>query len=204
MRTVWVIGGNSYEATGVMHLLKDCGINVRFFLSGHRFCPGDTLIICLSSTPLLGWWRYLRIILWVACRYDIRIIILCPDDVFWTGAVYGENTLFMNGRYSCFKSSLLLHQVVRNCLLEGALNNVHQDAWLYFLDRASQVLLMSPASEYDSSASKRAYQRRNLMLQRLGFSSLMKLKVFMAGFIREPRSVIYEEGHVFLAERARR
>lgn len=40
-----------------------------------------------------------------------------------------------------------------------------------------------PVRESEDSAIRRAYQKRDLMVQRLGFVSLMRLKVFMAGHL---------------------
>ncbi|HBC8852909.1 TPA: hypothetical protein KE614_003894, partial [Escherichia coli] len=51
------------------------------------------------------------------------------------------------------------------------------------LERAVQALRIHPAGEADCPAARRAYYRREQMVLRLGFTSLMKLKVFMAGFV---------------------
>lgn len=52
--------------------------------------------------------------------------------------------------------------------------------WSVFLEKVSEILLISPSSETDMTRVRRAYSQRSLMLQYLGFPSLLKLKVFMA------------------------
>ncbi len=181
-KSVWVTGCCGYEAAGVIHLLKRGGINARFYRTGYRLGAGDTLIICFSSAPLLGWWRYLKITQWVAYRYDIRLIVLCPDEVYRTSIICSKNTVAVNGERSCFQLFWTLLQAVQ-CCLPGGVNYCREHIKLFFLERASQALLIFPVLESDRLAAQRAYYRRVLMVRRLGFASLMKLKVFMAGFI---------------------
>ncbi|MDQ9272990.1 hypothetical protein KJE05_24070 [Escherichia marmotae] len=183
MEAVWVSGCSSYETTGAIHLLKERGISAGIFRPGNQFRPGDILILCFSSLPLLGWWRYLKIISWVAHRYDIRLIVLCPDEVHRAGIVCGRNTVTVNGERSCIHLSQSLQQAVQRCLSEEILTPYRECVGLSFLERAVQALRIDPAGESDCPAARRAYYRREQMVQRLGFVSLMKLKVFMAGFV---------------------
>jgi hypothetical protein len=69
MEAVWVAGCSSYETTGVIHLLRGDGISAELFRPGERLRTRDTLILCFSNAPLLGWWRYLKITQWVMYRY---------------------------------------------------------------------------------------------------------------------------------------
>ncbi|MDQ9212144.1 hypothetical protein KJE04_05800 [Escherichia marmotae] len=183
MEVVWVAGCSGYETTGVIHLLKGCGVSVRLFRPGERLRAGDTLILCFSSAPLLGWWRYLKITQWVAYRYDIRLIVLCPDEVCRTDVVCGRNTVTVNGERSCIHLSQSLQQAVQRCLSEEILIPYRECVGLSFLERAVQALRIDPAGESDCPAARRAYYRREQMVLRLGFISLLKLKVFMAGFV---------------------
>lgn len=183
MAVVWVAGCCSYETIGVMYLLKGCGISARLFRLGERLQSGDTLILCFSSAPLLGWWRYLKITQWVMDRYDIRLIVLCPDDVYQTGIIHGRNMQTVNGKRGGGHLSWLLQQAVQCCLLDG-IPRYHLDCIkLPFLEKAVQALRILPARESDCQAARRAYYLRDQMVQRLGFASLMKLKVFMSGFV---------------------
>ena len=50
---VWISGGGHYETASFISMPKGCGIIVRDFRAGNRLCSGDTLILCLSSAPLL-------------------------------------------------------------------------------------------------------------------------------------------------------
>ncbi len=183
MEAVWVAGCSSYETTGVIHLLRGGGINVELFRPGERLQAGDTLILCFSSLPLLGWWRYLKITQWVMHRYDIRLIVLCPDEVYRAGIVCGRNTVAVNGERSCIHLSRSLQQLVQRRLPEEILAPYREYIRLFFLERAVQALQIYPAGESDCPAARRAYYRRDRMVQRLGIASLMKLKVFMAGYI---------------------
>lgn len=183
MEAVWVAGCSGYETTGVIHLLKGCGVSVRLFRPGERLRAGDTLILCFSSAPLLGWWRYLKITQWVAYRYDIRLIVLCPDEVCRTDVVCGRNTVTVNGERSCIHLSRSLQQAVQRRLPEEILASYRERIRQPFLERAVQTLRIHPAGESDCPAARRAYYRRYRIVQRLGFISLLKLKVFMAGFV---------------------
>lgn len=118
----------------------------------------------------------------MACRYDIRLIVLCPDEVCRTDVVCGRNIVTVNGERSCIHLSLSLQQTVQRCLPDG-MPESQWDCVKSFLERASQTLRIFPVQESEDSAIRRAYQKRDLMVQRLGFVSLMRLKVFMAGHL---------------------
>lgn len=154
MEAVWVAGCSGYETTGVIHLLKGCGVSVRLFRPGERLRAGDTLILCFSSAPLLGWWRYLKITQWVAYRYDIRLIVLCPDEVCRTDVVCGRNIVTVNGERSCIHLSRSLQQTVQRCLPDGMPESQWDCVKLSFLERASQTLRIFPSG--------------NLKIQRFG------------------------------------
>ncbi|HFF9411250.1 TPA: hypothetical protein ACGFB9_004946, partial [Escherichia coli] len=182
---VWVSGCSCYETTGVITLLNDRGIVARDFHSGSRFCAGDTLILCLSSTPLLGWRRYLKTARWIAGRYDIRLIVLCPEIVYRSGVVCGRNIVVVNGESALFQLVQVLTQTVLNNFQKGDKEDNQKVMWPVFLEKASEILLISPSSETDVTRARKAYRLRNLRVQHLGFSSLLQLKVFMA------------DGHIF-------
>lgn len=183
MEAVWVAGCSSYETTGVIHLLRGYGISAGLFRPGEQLRTRDTLILCFSSALLLGWWRYLKITQWVMHRYDIRLIVLCPDEVYQAGIVCGRNTVAVNGERSCIHLSRSLQQAVQRRLPEEILAPYRECVRGFFLERAVQALRIHPAGESNCPAARRAYYRREQMVLRLGFASLMKLKVFMAGFV---------------------
>lgn len=184
MAVVWVAGRCSYEVTGVIHLLKDCSISAKIFQLGNKLLAGDTLILCFSSAPLLGWWRYLEIIQWIAYRYDIRLIVLCPDVVYRAGIAYSRNTQVVNGKLRCFYLSRSLLQAILCYLSKERPTLNRRCSILSFIERASQVLQIYPSHGAGRLAARRAYYQRDRMVQHLGFISLLKLKIFMAGFVR--------------------
>lgn len=110
---VWIRGCSRYEMTGVMALLNDRGIVAQNFRAGNRLCAGDTLILCLSNAPLLGWCRYLKTVRWVAGRYDIRLIVLCPEVVYRYGVVSGRNIVAVNGECTLFQLIQVLTRTLR-------------------------------------------------------------------------------------------
>lgn len=183
MEAVWVAGCSSYETTGVIHLLREGGISAELFRPGEQLRARDMLILCFSSAPLLGWWRYLKITQWMMHRYDIRLIVLCPAEVHRAGIVCGRNTVAVNGERSCIHLSRSLQQAVRRRLSEERLAPYREYIRQFFLERAVQALQIYPAGESDIPAARRAYYRREQMVQRLGFTSLLKLKIFMTGFV---------------------
>ena len=180
---VWVSGGSCYETTGVMALLNDRGVVVRDFRAGSRLFAGDTLILCRSSAQLLGWYRHLKTVRWVAGRYDIRLIVLCPEVVYRSGVVCGRNIVAVNGESGLFQLFQVVTQIVLNNFQEGDKEDKQQSIWPVFLEKVSEIMLISPSSETDITQARRAYSQRSSMLQYLGFPSLLKLKVFMAGFV---------------------
>ncbi len=177
---VWISGCSRYEITGVMALLDDRGVVARNFYAGSRLCTGDTLILCLSSAPLLGWYRYLKIIRWLGGRYDIRLIVLCPEVVYQSGVVNGRNMAAVNGDSDIFQIVQALTQRGLNNFQKGDKEDNQKAMWSVFLEQVSEIMLISPSSETGVTQARRAYYVRNLMLQHLGFPSLLKLKVFMA------------------------
>lgn len=183
MEKVRVAGFSGYETTGVIHLLRGCGISARLFRPGERLRTGDTLILCFSSAPLMGWWRYLKITQWVMHRYDIRLIVLCPDEVYQTSIVYGRNTVVVNGALGCIHLSRSLQQAMQHYQMEESLTPYRECLGLFFLKRAVQALRILPDWKSDKPGARRAYYLRSMIIQRLGFTSLMKLRVFMAGFV---------------------
>ncbi|MEC9534026.1 hypothetical protein RCT15_18720 [Escherichia marmotae] len=76
-----------------------------------------------------------------------------------------------------------LQQAVQRRLPEEILVPYRECVRAFFLERAVQVLRIHPAGESNCLVARRAYYRREQMVLRLGFASLMKLKVFMAGFV---------------------
>ena len=177
---VWVSGCSCYETIGVMTLLNDRGIVARDFCAGSRPGAGDTLVLCFSSAPLLGWYRYLKTVLRVAGRYDVRLIVLCPEVVYRSGLVCGRNMVAVSGEDELVQLVQVLTQTVLNNFQKEYKEGNQKATWPVFLEKASEILLISPSSETDVTGARRAYSQRSLMLQYLGFSSLLKLKVFMA------------------------
>lgn len=178
---VWISGCCRYETTGVIPLLNKNGIAVRDFLAGNKLCSGDTLILCLSSAPLLGWYRYLKIVQWMAGRYDVQMIVLCPEVVYRSGVVRGRNVVAVNGESGIFLLAQVLTQSVQNFFQKGDEKDCQKDISSFSLKKVSETFLISPSSESDITRARKAYNQRSVMLQHLGFTSLLKLKVFMAG-----------------------
>ncbi|WP_423256661.1 hypothetical protein [Escherichia coli] len=89
----------------------------------------------------------------------------------------------VNGERRCIQLSRSLQQAVPRRLPEEILAPYREGVRGFFLERAVQALRIHPAGESDCPAARRAYYRREQMVLRLGFTSLMKLKVFMAGFV---------------------
>ena len=179
MKSVWIAGCSSYETTGVMHLLKACGISAGLFRSGVRFRNGDTLILCLSSTHLTGWWRYLRLIQWLERRHDIRFIVLCPARIFSVKMPGGKNVIWSDGEAS--QASVSAH--LCSALNAGMINDTHDtgediDAfWAYSL----MCLRETPSAEPGAGLIRKAYRRRLALLQRLNLRSVHFLRIFMSG-----------------------
>lgn len=182
--SIWITGTNNYEIIGITQMLNSRNIIVSALQPESRFNSGDCLIFCLSNVPLLGWWRYLRVIHWLSFRYDIKLIVLCPDEVYRTGIVCGKGIISVNGTCGYFQLLLSLSRILQYCLSEILVDHVQSNTTLFFKEMVSQALLHSPASKKDRSVARREYHRREMLVHRLGFRSLLALKVFIAGYIR--------------------
>ncbi|MFO6428158.1 hypothetical protein ACLBOM_36450 [Escherichia coli] len=100
----------------------------------------------------------------------------------------------MNGERSCIHLSLSLQQTVQRCLPDGMPEYQWDYVKLSFLERASQTLRIFPARESEHSAIRRAYQKRDLMVQRLGFVSLMRLKALWLVIFHENTQTVQAYG----------
>lgn len=184
MSHVWIAGYGNYETTGVIHQLKNAGITTKPLRSGRQLRKGDTLVLCFSSAPLLGWGRYLEIILWVKHRYDIRLVVLCPKDVYRTMIICGRNTIAVNGEQGLSLLLQALLQAVQYGFPEYCQTFYWRHTMSSSLQMAFRALQMSPSVTTERSEVFKRYQRRRAIVQRLGFSSLLKLKIFMAGLVK--------------------
>ncbi|WP_242460772.1 hypothetical protein [Escherichia fergusonii] len=180
MSSIWIAGGNSYEITGITYMLMKCNISVCTLNTGDRLRKGDTLILCLSSVPLLGWGRYLKIIHWIAHRYSIHLIVLCPDEIHRANIICRRNTVVVSGKCRSNQLSRLLLQAIQSCLKQKADIHCLTCACSSFWEKASRALLISAATTPDRSAAQKVYRWRSLVVQRLGLTSLIKLKLVMA------------------------
>ncbi len=184
MKSVWITGCNRYEVSGVVALLKSKEVAARAYKPGDRFEKGDRLIICLSGVPLLGWWRYLRILGWLVRRYKgVRFIVLCPAVVYDSGVTDAENTLSVNGSVDL----MLLSASLLRCLRKGQSVGTSGTAgrrrgWSGFRRVASWCLRMRPAESVEGIQLRREYRLRAQLLRETGFHTLLALEVFMAGY----------------------
>lgn len=115
-----------------MALLNDRGIVARDFRAGSRSGAGDTLILCLSSAPLLGWYRYLKTVPRVAGRYDVRLIVLCPEVVYRSGLVCGRNIVAVNGEDELVQLVQVLTQTELNNFQKGDNEDNQKVIWPFF------------------------------------------------------------------------
>ena len=53
--SIWLAGVVPYEVVGVELMLIEQSVRGAMINSGTQFASGDTLILCLSDTPLNGW-----------------------------------------------------------------------------------------------------------------------------------------------------
>ncbi|GCV02254.1 hypothetical protein [Escherichia coli] len=74
----------------------------------------------------------------------------------------------------------LLTQTVLNNFQKGDKEDNQKAMWPVFQEKVSEIMLISPSSETDITRARKAYRLRNVMVQHLGFSTLLQLKVFMA------------------------
>ncbi len=89
----------------------------------------------------------------------------------------------MDGESELSLLAQLLTLTVLNNFQKGYKEDNQKAMWPVFQEKVSEIMLISPSSETDITRARRAYSQRSSMLQCLGFPSLLKLKVFMAGFV---------------------
>ncbi len=180
---IWLAGISVYETAGVEALLADRGIKGKIFRRGDRLMKGDSLVLCFSEIPLLGWWRWLRLIQWLSARYSVCLIVLCPSVVYSMKILHGKNIVPVNGEQG--KKGLCDRLCSVLCRLRNERVNGKQgrNEGIYrFWRGASRCLLENPLSEQERNLVRKAYHRRAGLLLGCGLGSLHVLRVFMAGF----------------------
>ncbi len=176
---IWLAGVVSYEVTGIELMLAEQSVRGIKVGTGTRFASGDILILCLSSTIQIGWWRYLRLIQWLNNRYDIKLIVLCPVQMLFMKVFCGENVVWLNGNTSLAFLSDSLGYVLKEKnrdMIKNAGKDINE-FWHY----AFMCLREEPSAEVKAGSSKKAYYRRLSWLRRLNFNSMHSLRVFMSG-----------------------
>lgn len=176
---VWLAGVDSYEMTGVELMLAEQFVRRVKVSTGTRFIPGDTLVLCLSSTIRIGWWRYLRLIQWLNNRYEINLIVLCPLQIFLMGIFCGENVVWLNGNAALASLSASLKFALKEKNRDTIRKNGNgiNEFWRY----AFMCLQEKPSDEIKMNLSKKAYHRRLSLLRRMNFNSMHALRIFMSG-----------------------
>jgi len=177
--SIWLAGVGAYEVTGVELILTEQSVRGTMINSGTQFSPGDSLILCLSDTPLNGWWRYLRLIHWLRDRYEIKLVVLCPERIFLMNFLCGERVVWLNGEASLTSVAECLCCALKSkskCIIKNSEKNVH-DFW------KSAFMCLREASSVEKSVnlSRRTYARRFSLLRKLNFDSIHSFRVFMSG-----------------------
>ncbi|HBC6071614.1 TPA: hypothetical protein KEW16_002098 [Escherichia coli] len=171
--SIWLSGVVSYELTGVKLMLSEYPVKVQAVTSDTQFTQGDTLILCLGSTPLIGWWRYLRLIQWLEKAFGLNLIVLCPEKVCTMNLFCGGKVTFLNmNSFSASVPEVLLCARKK----EPEIRNTDR-FWFY----AFMCLREEPSVEVNDNPKRRAYYRRHFLLRKLNFSSIHLLRVFMSG-----------------------
>ncbi|HBJ0986193.1 TPA: hypothetical protein LAP77_003061 [Escherichia coli] len=171
--SIWLTGVVSYELTGVKLMLSEYPVKVQTVTSDTQFTPGDTLILCLGSTPLIGWWRYLRLIQWFDKTFGLNLIVLCPEKVCSMNLFCGGKVAFLSmNSFSASVPEVLLCARKK----EPEIRNTDR-FWFY----AFMCLREEPSVEVKGSSKRRAYYRRQFLLRKLNLSSIHLLRIFMSG-----------------------
>lgn len=189
--SVWIAGVCTYETLGVAEILRRSAVPVSLFCPGMRFCSGDVLVLCVSQAPLLGWWQYLKLAGWLSRRYDIRLLVLCPEIVYRSGVVGGRNIEPVNGERAVPLLTEDIGRTLRQNVWRRAgkkSNSISADFW----NLAVCCLQLKPSDETTLQQLRREYQRRNLLLQETGFETLLCLRIFMAGYRQSGASFIWQ------------
>ena len=177
--SIWLAGVVPYEVVGVELMLIEQSVRGAMINSGTQFASGDTLILCLSDTPLNGWWRYLRLIHWLRNRYEIKLVVLCPEQIFLMNLFCGERIVWLNGEASLASVSKCLCCALKSKnkgIIENSEENIN-DFW----KSATTCLREVPSMEMNINSSKKSYVRRLSLLRKLNFDSMHSLRVFMSG-----------------------
>ncbi len=186
MKSVWITGCNCYELLGLVSFLEAEGVVARVYRPGDRFGEGDRLIIGLSGVPLLGWWRYLKILGWLARRYEkVWFIVMCPEVVYVSGMTDGEKIMSVNGSMNLTLLTASLLRCLRDERSDEASGIVRcsgrrrggTESRIAAL-RCRRMRLIK--TEYGIQLRKE-YRLRARLLRKAGFYTFLALNVFMAG-----------------------
>lgn len=190
--SIWLAGMSPYEVSGVEATLASRAIRGLRFCPGSRLMPGDMLVLCISDTPLSGWWRYLRLIQWLSERYGGGLIVLCPPFVYSTEIICGKNIVTINGSQGIeFLSEELFLALQKFWNEEVTSSRYRCDDIRRFWQEAFMCLL----ENHCRNSARRACYRRVSLFRYYGVDSLHHFRVFMSGF-RLERRMIYPESFV--------
>lgn len=175
---ILILGNDLYEKIGIKTILSKNLIRSIYFNSNINLSQGDVIIICASSAPLLGWWKYLYLAYIFNKQYGMYVIITCPEKIHNAFLIRKCGITLISGSISLYGFSDNLLSAIR-----------------YFIEKKTSVTkdtnsfwesFLTNISKYEKTCQKNSttnYHYRSTLLQRLGFESWHVLRVFMTGYL---------------------
>ncbi|EBT5667979.1 hypothetical protein CL314_23545 [Salmonella enterica] len=163
-----------YEVSGVKALLESKGYSASS-LSERVPASGDVLIVALSSMPVLGWWKYQRMLDELVHDVACRVVLLVPDEL--RDAVSGMiNAIVLSGDVALSVFIRELQVVIRSWTQRE--DGQYKTRRLLSSKMLEALELIATGSIADN---KTEYCHRHLALYRLNFRSVTQFRQFIAG-----------------------
>ncbi|MGY0147484.1 hypothetical protein [Edwardsiella tarda] len=178
-RKVIVMGSCEYEVAGIISLLKSANVRV---CRGGIMIPGecDLLIVALSASPLLGWWRNLELLKNIRNAGEYRMVAIVPLDMMTIVSRQGVCPV-VNGSDSLNRVQSMLLDCVLAWVDERVevkrKNFIGSIDWL----SSTQINAIEELLLPKTLVNKTQYSRRYSALARLGFGGVAHFRLVTAG-----------------------
>lgn len=185
-RKVVVIGRDGFEVTGIAHMLHQAGVRVC------RGCnmtsgPGDLLVVAVSSTTLLGWWRNIAMLQTLRNAGAYQMVAVVPP--YMVDVVSRLQICHcINGKGGLERVRATLLNVVRDWEFSNKATVARRKCGhnprynTCYISHRRLCSMENVLTEHDVRLTKSQYSNRYHALSLLGFDSVTLFRVVAAGW----------------------
>lgn len=178
MKNIYLLGECSFEIVAVRTLLLSEKYSIH---EGMPLCSvrdDDIFILCVSSSNLLAWGRYLMYARCLVELYDCNVIVLTPSHC--PRFFIDQRVHFINGRRSIDKLNKELLALIKTRRSSDKVQYMN-DMVFKVLEDVIKNIPLSLIARRDSISYKKVLSVRLKVCHNLGFSSNRSFLLFFAG-----------------------